>query len=74
MTVIASSPILTASGSASSRRDLRDEPIEERKAELTRLLTGRQPLALVLNPLIHQTGLLDSSISHRNTVISPSKK
>jgi ATP-dependent DNA ligase len=30
-------------------RDLRDEPIETRKAELARLLTGCQPLALVLN-------------------------
>jgi ATP-dependent DNA ligase len=30
-------------------RDLRDEPIEPRKAELARLLTGCQPLALVLN-------------------------
>jgi ATP-dependent DNA ligase len=30
-------------------RDLRDEPIETRKSELARLLTGCQPLALVLN-------------------------
>jgi ATP-dependent DNA ligase len=30
-------------------RDLRNEPIEERKAELGRLLGGCQPLALVLN-------------------------
>jgi len=30
-------------------RDLHGEPIETRKAELARLLTGCQPLALVLN-------------------------
>jgi hypothetical protein len=37
-------------------RDLRDDPIEERKAELVRLLTGCQPLALVLNRVFDEAG------------------
>jgi ATP-dependent DNA ligase len=37
-------------------RDLRDEPIETRKAELSRLLTGCQPLALVLNRVYDDPG------------------
>jgi ATP-dependent DNA ligase len=36
--------------------DLRDEPIEMRKAELARLLTGCQPLALVLNRVYDDPG------------------
>ena len=37
-------------------RDLQDEPIEERKAELTRLLAKCQPLALVLNRVFDDPG------------------
>ena len=37
-------------------RDLRDEPIETRKAELARLLSGCQPLAVVLNRVYHNPG------------------
>jgi hypothetical protein len=37
-------------------RDFRDEPIEERKAELTRLLAKCQPLALVLNRVFDDPG------------------
>jgi bifunctional non-homologous end joining protein LigD len=37
-------------------RDLRDEPIETRKAELAQLLDGCGPLALVLNRVFHDPG------------------
>jgi hypothetical protein len=37
-------------------RDLRDEPIEKRKAELARLLDGCGPLALVLNRVYDDPG------------------
>jgi bifunctional non-homologous end joining protein LigD len=37
-------------------RDLRHEPIEDRKAELARLLAGCQPLALVLNRVFEEAG------------------
>jgi bifunctional non-homologous end joining protein LigD len=39
-------------------RDLRGEPIETRKDELARLLTGCQPLALVLNRVYDDPGLV----------------
>jgi ATP-dependent DNA ligase len=37
-------------------RDLRDEPIEERKAQLARVLAECQPLALVLNRVFDDPG------------------
>jgi hypothetical protein len=37
-------------------RDLRGEPIEARKTELARLLTGCQPLAVVLNRVFEEPG------------------
>jgi bifunctional non-homologous end joining protein LigD len=42
-------------------RDLRDEPIETRKAELARLLTGCQPLAVVLNRVFEDPGSCSST-------------